>query len=102
MRTRLVSWLLRLYPHAWRAEYGAELRGMLLRRPLSAAIVVDVAMSALWQRVRAMEASTVAGIGLMLVTIAALVSNVMAPPGTRSQSASTSCSARCDRNSMCW
>ena len=80
MRTRLVSWLLRLYPHAWRAEYGAELRGMLLRRPLSAAIVVDVAMSALWQRVRAMEASTVAGIFLMLVTIAALVSNVMAPP----------------------
>ena len=33
-------------------------------------------MSALWQRVRAMEASTVAGIGLMLVTIAALVWNV--------------------------
>jgi hypothetical protein len=80
MRTRLVSWLLRLYPRAWRAEYGAELSGMLLRRPISAAIVVDVAMSALWQRVRAMEASTVAGIGLMLVTTAALVWNIIAPP----------------------
>lgn len=80
MKTTLVSWLLRLYPKAWRTEYGGELSSMLLARPLSAAIVIDVAASAVCQRLRAMEASTAAGIGLMLVTTAAIVWIVMSPP----------------------
>ena len=37
MKTTIVSWLLYLYPKAWRAEYGDELRTMLLARPLTAA-----------------------------------------------------------------
>jgi hypothetical protein len=80
MKRMLVSWLLRLYPPAWRKEYGAELQGVLLARPLTAAIVFDVASRAVWQRVRATEASTVAGFSLMLVTIAVLVWNLMSPP----------------------
>ena len=80
MKTTVISWLLRFYPKAWRAEYGAELASMLLVRPLSAAIVIDVAASGMWQRLRAIDASTVAGIGLMLETTAALVWNVIAPP----------------------
>jgi hypothetical protein len=80
MKTTLVAWLLRFYPKAWRAEYGAELSSMLLARPLSAAIVFDVAASAVWQRLRAMEASTAVGIGLMLVTIVAIVWIMMSPP----------------------
>jgi hypothetical protein len=80
MKTLLVALLMHLYPRAWRAEYGAELERMLLARRLGAAVTIDVAASAAWQRMRAIEASAVAGIGLMLVTIAVLVWNVMAPP----------------------
>ena len=80
MKTTLVSWLLRLYPRAWRTEYGAELSSMLLARPLSAAIVIDVAASGVWQRLRAMETSTAAGIGLMLVTTGAIVWIAISPP----------------------
>ena len=80
MRTRLVSWLLRLYPHAWRGEYGDELRTMLLARPLSAAIVVDITRSAIWQRLRVVMPATWVGLGLMLVTIWAIVSIMVAPP----------------------
>jgi hypothetical protein len=49
MRT-LVSWLMRLYPRAWRQEYGAELADMLRARPLTARVCGDIVLSALWQR----------------------------------------------------
>src|SRR5262245_39430336 len=80
MKTTLVRWLLRLYPKAWRAEYGAELEGVLLARPLTAAIVLDIARSAMWQRGRATQVSTWVGIGLMLAVIGAIVSNIIASP----------------------
>lgn len=80
MRTRLVSWLMRLYPKAWRKVYGAELASMLQARPLTARVCGDVVTSALWQRVRSVEAATGVGIGLMLVVIWAIASNVAAPP----------------------
>jgi hypothetical protein len=76
----VVAWMLRLYPKAWRAEYGDELGSMLLTRPLSAAIVFDIARSAMWQRLRVVLPATWVGIGLMLVTIWAIVSTMMAPP----------------------
>jgi len=80
MKTMLVRWLLRLYPAAWCSEYGAELSAMLLARPLSAAIVFDIARSAIWQRLRVVMAATWVGVGLMLVTIWAIVSTMVAPP----------------------
>lgn len=80
MKTRLVSWLMRLYPKAWRAEYGDELSSMLLARPLSAAVVFDIARSAIWQHLRAVLPATWVGIGLMLVTIWTIVSTMVAPP----------------------
>jgi hypothetical protein len=79
MKTTLVSWLLRLYPKAWRKEYGAELGDMLRARPLTARIVFDVARSAVWQQVRAVDASMYVGIGLMLVTLAAMAANIVEP-----------------------
>ena len=39
--------LLRLYPAAWRAEYGPELTGILLERPLSARVLADVVSNGL-------------------------------------------------------
>ncbi len=39
----VIGLLLRLYPPAWRAEYGAELREMLEDGPLTPSAVLDVA-----------------------------------------------------------
>ena len=80
MKTMLVSWLLRLYPKAWRKEYGAELGDMLRARPLSAGVCSDVLLSALWQRVRAIQAPTWVGLGLMLAMSGAIAANIVDPP----------------------
>ena len=57
MKTTLVSALMRLYPTAWRTEYGAELAAMLLRRPLDCQSLPSTScVSAMWQRLRAIEA----------------------------------------------
>ena len=79
MRTTFVSWLLRLYPQAWRNEYGAELTAMLQARPLTTKICGDVVRSAVWQRIRSIEPATWAGIGLMLVIIGAITANIVDP-----------------------
>jgi hypothetical protein len=42
-----VSALVRLYPAAWRARYGAEFEALLVERPPSARDAFDIAMSAL-------------------------------------------------------
>ncbi len=44
--------LLRLYPAAWRKEYGEEFAEMLASRPLTFRIVADVLASAIRQRLR--------------------------------------------------
>jgi hypothetical protein len=80
MKTRLISSLLRVYPKAWRAEYGAEFSEMLRARPLTAAIVFDVARSAMWQRFRAVQAPTWVGLGLMLAMSGAIAANIVDPP----------------------
>lgn len=84
MKTTLVRWLLRLYPKAWRAEYGAELGDMLQTRPLTARVCIDIVSSAIWQRTRAVEAPTWVGVGLMLAVVSAIVSNIVAPAYYRS------------------
>ena len=80
MKTWLVSWLMRLYPKAWRAEYGAELADMLLTRPLTARVCSDVVLSALWQRTRGIETPTWVGVVLMFAVIGAIASNIVAAP----------------------
>jgi hypothetical protein len=80
MRTRIVRWLLRLYPKAWRREYGAELAEMLRARPLTASVCSDVVFSALWQRTRTIQVPTWVGIGFMLVMIGAIAANIVDPP----------------------
>ena len=80
MKTKLVSLLMRLYPKAWRKEYGAELAAMLQARPLTARVCGDVVLSALWQRTRAIEAPTWVGLGLMLAMTGAIAANIVDPP----------------------
>jgi hypothetical protein len=80
MKTKLVSALMRLYPKAWRKDYGVELAAMLQARPLTARVCSDVVRSAMWQRMRAFDAATWAGVGLMLVTVAAIAWNIVEPP----------------------
>ncbi|MBZ5632193.1 MAG: hypothetical protein LAO55_03615 [Acidobacteriia bacterium] len=75
----MVTALLRLYPTAWRREYGPELTGMLLVRPLTAGIVGDVLRSALWQRLRVAEPSTLVGLAMLLVMLNGFVWNIVAP-----------------------
>jgi hypothetical protein len=79
MKTMLVSLLMRLYPRAWRKEYGAELADMLQARPLSTRVFIDVALSAMWQRTRAADLATWVGLGLMGVTLGAIAANIIAP-----------------------
>jgi hypothetical protein len=80
MRTTIVSWLLRLYPKAWRKEYAAELGDMLRARPLTARVCSDVVLSAVWQRVRAIEVPTWVGLGLMVAMSGAIAANIVDPP----------------------
>ena len=80
MKTTLVSALIHLYPKAWRTEYGAELAAMLQARPLTARVCADVVRSAVWQHLRADRAVLLVGLILMLMTIGAIVGNVVDPP----------------------
>ena len=69
----IVTALLRLYPTAWRSEYGPELEGMLLARPLGPCVVADVLWNGLWQRARIAEPSTIMGLASILVILAGFV-----------------------------
>jgi hypothetical protein len=72
-KPRIVAALLRLYPAAWRAEYGPELEGILLARPLGPRVIVDVLWNGLRQRARASEPSTILGLASMLVVLAVFI-----------------------------
>jgi hypothetical protein len=52
LRKILVWLLLRLYPRAWRKEYGEEMRSMLLAQPLTASVIGDVFLNAMRQNFR--------------------------------------------------
>jgi hypothetical protein len=80
MKTKLIALLMRLYPKAWRSEYGAELAEMLRARSLTAGVSGDVIRSALWQRMRAVQAPTWVGLGLMLAMTGAIAANIVDPP----------------------
>jgi hypothetical protein len=79
---RVVATMIRIYPAAWRADYGAELQELLLNRPLTLAALADVVWNGLVQRARALEWSTVCGLAAMATTLTALVWNIVAPAGS--------------------
>jgi hypothetical protein len=78
-RDRIIRWLLRLYPAAWRREYGWELTDVLSRRRLTARTIVDVAWSAFVQRLREAEPTTYAGLVVMILVAIGVFLNVLRP-----------------------
>lgn len=72
-KDRIVAALMRIYPAAWRREYGEELTGLLLGRPLTSRVMADVAWNGLWQRGRAAEPSTILGLAAMLLMLSGFV-----------------------------
>ena len=72
-RPLVVAALLRLYPAAWRSEYGPELTDILRARPLGPRVIADVLWSALRQRGRAAEPSTILGLVSMLAIVGLFV-----------------------------
>lgn len=72
-RQRLARALVNLYPAGWRREYGDELRDVLLARPLTWLVVLDVLWSGARMRIRHAEPSTALGLASMLVVLAGFV-----------------------------
>lgn len=70
MKRRLVAGLIRLYPSRWRVEFGEELADVLMRRPLGAGGVVNVAASAVWQQLRLQEPWLLLGVPLLFLVVA--------------------------------
>ena len=69
---RIIALLLRLYPAAWRREYGVELVDALAARPLSLRVVADVLRAGVWRRLRAAQPSTLLGVVASAGVIAGL------------------------------
>ena len=69
----IVTALVRLFPAAWRSEYGLELTDILLSRPLSPGVIADLAWNALRHRARAPEPSTILGLASMLAILTGFV-----------------------------
>jgi hypothetical protein len=69
----LIAALLRVYPAAWRREYGVELTAILQGRPLGLRVMADVLWNGLWQRGRAAEPSTILGLASILLMLTGLV-----------------------------
>jgi hypothetical protein len=59
--------VLRIYPAAWRRQYGDELVALLERQPFTAGLIVDVARAALWQRVRGLTPGTMIGLACVVL-----------------------------------
>lgn len=79
MKARIISALLRLYPRAWRKEYGPELEDMLRAKRMTAGVMADVIGSAFRQRIRSSDLATRAGVAMLLVTVTAFAWNVALP-----------------------
>ena len=80
MKDRLIAALLRLYPAAWRREYGPELRGVLEDRPLGARAVANVLWGGLGQRICTAEPWAVMGLAFVVVIAVFLTGQIVSPP----------------------
>ena len=69
MKQWIVTGLLRLYPVAWRREYGPELTDILLAHPLSPRVIGDVMWNGLKQSAQAAEPSTILGLASFLAVL---------------------------------
>jgi hypothetical protein len=76
---RIVAMLLRLYPAAWRREYGSELAEVLSHRPLSVRVVCDVAWNALGQRLRDADPALHLGLAVMAIVATGVAWNILVP-----------------------
>lgn len=72
-RQWIVAALLRLYPAAWRAEYGPELSDLLLARRLNPLVIGDVLWNGLRRRAHAVEPATILGLASMSVVLTGFV-----------------------------
>jgi hypothetical protein len=72
-RQWIVGALLRIYPAAWRSEYGDELTGVLLARPLGPRVIADLLWNGLRQRVPTAAPSTIFGSAWMFIILIGLV-----------------------------
>jgi hypothetical protein len=72
----LVRLLLRIYPPAWRREYGAELRHVVAQRPLTPNAVIDLVWNGVRERVHDADSGTLLGIVTMLFVLAGVISNI--------------------------
>lgn len=80
MKQRIVSALLRLYPAAWRQEYGPEFRHLLEALEPRVRTVADIVWNGLRQRLRATEPWLLLGLPLMLFTMLVATVSIVAPP----------------------
>jgi hypothetical protein len=78
-KAHIIRGLLYFYPEKWRIEYGEELDALLLSRPLSAAIISDVLLNGLQQRLRELAPWKVTGALLFAWTIIGLIWNSATP-----------------------
>lgn len=83
LKRLIVTTLVRLYPAAWRREYGPELTDMLLAQPLDARVIGDVLWNGLRQAVRTAAPSTLCGVAVMLAILTGFIWNIVAPPLNR-------------------
>lgn len=72
-RHLIAAALVRLYPAAWRREYGDELLSILEARPLTPAVVADVAMHGCWHRVRLVAPAVTLGLASAVLALAGVV-----------------------------
>ena len=79
IRPRIIRGLLRLYPSAWRAEYGGELGALLSRIFLTPSVVVNVIVSATRERLRSDAIWKICGICLFAWTTLGIALNNTAP-----------------------
>jgi hypothetical protein len=79
IRPTIIRGLLRVYPAAWRAEYGEELGALLSDRPVNPSIVVDVVISATREHMKRDPIWKTCGICLFAWTVIGILLNNTVP-----------------------
>jgi F0F1-type ATP synthase assembly protein I len=63
----MIRLLLRIYPAAWRAEYGDEFAALLRSKPLTASVIANVILSGFRERLRQSDPAIFCGIAFTLL-----------------------------------